>query len=268
MNIFLSSLLYATLLISLYMTLLYTISMILKRTDIIDIGWGLGFIFLTLTQIIKSQNLSPSSTILLTLVGIWGVRLATHIFIRNRKKKEDFRYKKFQNDWGKNFWWKSYFKLFLLQGFLLILISIPIISFYSQNPIELGWFNYISISIWLLGFLFELISDIQLSQFIKKKQNSKKKSDSKQTRFLTSGLWSLSRHPNYFGEIVLWWGIWIYCIDISKPLTLLTVIGPITISYLILFVSGTPLLEKKFKDNKEWEEYSKRVPKFFPFKLR
>lgn len=243
------------------MTFLYLLSSILKRSDIVDIGWGLGFIIVTLTSLLLATDITTRMLIITALVTVWGLRLAIHIYLRNKGKDEDFRYQNFKKKWGKHFWWKSYINIFLLQGFLMILISTPIIYRFTYPTTPLTFLDYIGVSIWLLGFLFEVISDFQLSRFIKEK----KKGNTKE-RFLKTGLWSLSRHPNYFGEVTLWWGIWMICI--TKPISLLTVIGPITITYFIIKVSGVPLLEEKYEGNKEWEEYKKEVPIFIPLKIK
>lgn len=245
------------------MTFLYFLSLILKRSDIVDIGWGIGFIVLTLTMFSLTSNMTTPLLIISLLIVLWGTRLATHLFFRNKGKKEDFRYQNFKNSWSKSFWWKSYINIFLLQGTLIILISLPIIYLFTFPTISLTWLNYIGIAIWIFGFLFESISDFQLSKFI-----SKKKEGKTEGRFLTTGLWSISRHPNYFGEVTLWWGIWLICISLVNPLSLLTVIGPITITYFIIKVSGVPMLEMKYEGIKEWQEYKENVPELIPFKLK
>ena len=263
MNIFVQSLLSVGVVVLTYMTFLYLLSNILKRSDIIDIGWGIGFIIITLTSLLLATDITTRMLIITSLVTVWGIRLAVHIYLRNKGKDEDFRYKNFKEKWAKGFWWKSYINIFLLQGFLMILISIPIIYRFTFPTQLLIVLDYTGIAIWLFGFLFELISDFQLSKFIKQK-----KKGNTQGRFLKSRLWSLSRHPNYFGEVVLWWGIWLLTIELSSPYSLLTIIGPLTITYFIIKVSGVPLLEEKYEGIKEWEEYKKVVPIFVPLKIK
>jgi steroid 5-alpha reductase family enzyme len=214
-------------------------------------------------MLLLSNTATTPLLIITGLVIIWGLRLAIHIFSRNNDKQEDFRYKNFKDNWGKNFWWKSYLNIFVLQGLLMILISIPIIYRFTFPLTELTILDYIGITVWIVGFIFESIGDFQLTQFIKKKRAGKNKE-----RFLKTGLWSLTRHPNYFGEVIQWWGIWLIAINLLEPISLTTIIGPLTITYFILNVSGIPLLEEKYEGNKEWEEYKKEVPKFFPLKLR
>ncbi len=262
MNAFLSALLITGVVILVYMTFFYFMSLILKRSDIVDIGWGLGFIVVTLSLLLRSPDITTRQLILMGLVTLWGLRLATHIFLRNKDKKEDFRYQNFKEQWGKGFWWQSYFKIFVLQGLFMLLISIPLIYRFAFPVSELNWTDYVGIGIWSVGFFFETVGDIQLARFV-----TKKKAGKTDTRFLKTGLWGLTRHPNYFGDTLSWWGIWVICILLSEPISLLTVIGPITINYLLVFVSGVPLLEKKYDGVKEWEEYKKEVPKFIPLKF-
>jgi steroid 5-alpha reductase family enzyme len=136
----------------------------------------------------------------------------------------------------------------------LFIIAIPVM-FINKNVFgELNYLILIGLFVWVVGFLFESIGDKQLSEFIKNPANKGK--------LMTKGLWKYSRHPNYFGEIVQWWGIWIIALNI--PNGLYTIIGPITISILILFVSGIPLLEKKYKGRADFEDYKKRTSIFFP----
>jgi steroid 5-alpha reductase family enzyme len=263
MNFFISAFLLTGVVILVYMTFFYFLSLILKRSDIVDIGWGLGFIFVTISLLLRSDMGNIKLQILTLLVALWGLRLAIHIFLRNKGKEEDFRYQNFKEKWGKGFWWKSYINIFLLQGIFMLLISTPLIYAFTFPTTELIWLDYLGIGVWAFGFLFESIGDYQLAKFIDRKKAGEAKS-----RFLESGLWSLTRHPNYFGEVVLWWGIWLISIDLGNLNSLITVIGPITISYLIVFVSGVPLLEEKYEGEKEWEELKERVPKFFPVKFK
>ena len=260
MEIFLSTLLFVGIVILVYMTSLYILSLITKRTDLVDIGWGLGFIVVTTSLLLRSTILTNRMLIVLILVTIWGLRLAIHIGSRNLRKKEDFRYQKFKDDWGKDFWWKSYIQIFLLQGLLMFLISFPM-SYLGTYDSPLSWISYLGIFVWIFGFVFETVSDIQLNNFIKLKKSGLTKD-----RIMKTGLWSISRHPNYFGEVITWWGI--FLISLSSLSSLIAILGPITITYFILKVTGVPLLEKKYDGIPEWEEYKKRVPIFIPLKLK
>lgn len=226
-----------------YMTAWHLISLKLKRNDIADVAWGLGFILVAFYSLINWQT--TKALISFILIFIWGMRLAIHIYQRNKNKKEDKRYQKFKDN--------PYLKVFLTQGFLMWLISWPIINI-SKN---LNWLNLLGVLVWIVGFYFESRADKELSDFLKEKNNKGK--------ILQSGLWSLSRHPNYFGEVTMWWGIWILNLSISTLSNWWTIVGPLTITFLILKVSGVPLLEKRYEGNKEFDEYKKRVSVFIPW---
>jgi len=234
------ALIYTAVLIWFYLTLWYFLSVLKKRNDIADVAWGLGFILVTIFNLLS--NSSFKLIISLFLISIWGLRLATHIYNRNKNKKEDYRYDQFKKS--------PYFKVFITQGFFMWLICWPII--FSQE--NLNWLNILGIFIWLIGFYFEATADNQLKKFINNPNNKGK--------IMQSGLWSYSRHPNYFGEVTMWWGIWL----INFNSNWWAIIGPLTITFLILKVSGVPLLEKKYEGNLEFENYKKRVSVFIPLR--
>lgn len=186
------------------------------------------------------------------IVTFWGLRLASHIYRRNISKPEDARYQVWRKTW-KNFFIRSYFQVFLLQGFLMFLIAIPVI-FINRFSTGIGPVDAIGILVWIFGFYFESTADRQLSSFLKNPENKGKLMD--------QGLWRYSRHPNYFGEVAQWWGIFITALSIKSGM--LTIIGPLTITTLILFVSGIPLLEKKYAGRPGFEEYKKHTSVFIP----
>jgi len=236
-----------------YANILFVISLIKKRNDIADIAWGLGYVLLAFYYL-STQAISGRSLLLYLLIFIWGIRLALHIYSRNKNKKEDFRYLTWRKAWGKWFYLRSYFQVYLLQGFFLLIIisSTTIVS--AQAQPALNFLDLLGLSIWLIGFYFEAIGDYQLTKFISNPLNK--------GRVMKEGLWKFTRHPNYFGEVTLWWGI--FLITLSSPNGLYGIISPLTITFLIVFVSGVPMLEKKYRGNKEYKEYKKRTSKFFP----
>lgn len=239
-----------------YMTFWFGISVIKKRNDVADIAWGLGFVLMAWLSFLIS-GYSFKALLVNGLVTVWGFRLAWHIYNRNKDKPEDSRYLEWRKTW-KNFYVRSYLQVFVLQGILLFLISLPVLFVNRSVSNSFGVLEIVGLFVWALGFYFETTGDKQLKDFITNPANKGKLMD--------QGLWQYSRHPNYFGEVTQWWGIFI--IALSIPGSVFTVLGPLTITILILFVSGIPLLEKKYAGRPDWEEYKKRTSIFIPLPPR
>lgn len=238
-----------------FVSALFLVSVIIKRNDIADIFWGPGILLVaTLSYLITTEK-SILQTTLLALAALWGVRLSVRIFLRNIKKGEDYRYKKWRDEWGTWFYLRSYFQVYLLQGLLMVVIGYTFVhaSVYGGG-VELGLLSVMGIVIWCIGYFFEVVGDYQLDSFIKSKPEP--------GEILTTGLWKYSRHPNYFGEVTMWWGLWMMVA--ALPLSYIALVSPITITFLILKVSGVPMLEQKFAENANFEEYKKRTSVFFP----
>jgi len=237
-----------------YMNLWFILSLLKKRNDIADVAWGLGFVLMAWVSFFLSPETNWRSILVSSLVTIWGIRLAWHIYTRNKNKKEDLRYKKWRRSWGKLFYIRSYLQVFILQGLFLFLIVFPVLFTNQKTNQAFTILDLLGVVVWLTGFFFEVIGDLQLSRFIKDPKNK--------GRIMDRGLWRYSRHPNYFGEVTLWWGV--FLIATSVPGGWLTFFGPITITVLIVFVSGIPLLEKQFADRQDFREYKKKTSIFFP----
>lgn len=241
-----------------YFNLWFLVSLVKKRNDVADIAWGLGFVLLAWSSFFLADETSWRGFLVCVVVSIWGVRLAWHIYKRNKDKTEDYRYLAWRRKWGKFFYLRSYLQVFLLQGFFLFLISLPILFVNFGNGPDLGWLDILGFSVWAVGFLFEAIGDAQLAKFIKNPDNKNK--------IMQSGLWAYTRHPNYFGEVVGWWGLWL--VAASEPGGWVAFIGPLIITVLILKVSGIPMLEKKLEKNQDFIKYKQRVSVFFPLPPR
>lgn len=241
-----------------YMNILYLIGRIKKNNSIVDIGWGIGFILVSLSSLLSNNlldNINIRIIIPNILVILWGSRLAIHIFKRNFGKEEDYRYKKMRKDFGKYVNIKSYFFIFMLQGFIMFIISLPLVFNNISNTNSIYLTDVIGLIIWAIGYYFEVMGDYQLKNFIKDNNNKGK--------IMKYGLWKYTRHPNYFGESVMWVGIFI--MTIQSKLGILGIISPMLITYLLLFVSGIPLLEKRYENNLEFIEYKSRTNKFIPW---
>ncbi len=245
-----------------YMNLWFIYSVVKKRNDFVDVAWGLGFVLLSWCSFYMGQvhsiNTNWVGLISSFLVTIWGLRLAIHIFKRNINKTEDYRYKEWRDAWGGYFYLRSYFQIYMLQGLLLYIILLPVmfVNLYAlKYTITFNYFVVIGALVWFAGFVFESVGDSQLAAFIKDPKNKGK--------IMKSGLWKYTRHPNYFGESTMWWGLFI--VSLVLPGLGWTIVSPVLITSLLLFVSGVPLLENKYKGNLEYEDYKKKTSIFFPF---
>ena len=236
-----------------YASLWFIVSIWKKRNDLADIAWGLGYVLLSGYQVL-TRDIHPVLLVCFILIAIWGIRLSIFIYLRNRNKPEDFRYAQWRKEWGSMFYIRSFLQVYLLQAFFLLIIISPVLFSASFDHSEWSIFTVLGVLIWAIGFYWQSVGDTQLKRFVK---NRKSKED-----ILETGLWRYSRHPNYFGEITMWWGI--YLIVFPLPGSLFFIIGPITISLLIRYVSGVPMLEKRYEDNERYQEYKKRVPILFP----
>jgi steroid 5-alpha reductase family enzyme len=249
----LAAFLYCFIIMFVYATIWFGISVYKKRNDVADIAWGIGYIIICVFLFI-SYPASAVLKLLYALVVLWGLRLSLHIYLRNKNKTEDFRYKAWRMQWGKYFYLRSYLQVFLLQGIFLLVIISPIIHTAVKGFMLWNIFTCIGLCCWIIGFYFQAVADWQLSVF---KSTQKNKS-----LIIQTGLWKYSRHPNYFGEIVMWWSIFIITIPVADSFYF--IISPLTITLLLVFVSGIPLLEKKYKGNTAFEAYKKRTSALLP----
>jgi steroid 5-alpha reductase family enzyme len=240
-----------------YVTIWFLIALYKKRNDVADIAWGIGYIVICIYLFITTDRW-PVLLVLYSMIFTWGLRLSFHIYNRNKNKKEDYRYLAWRQEWGKNFFWRSYLQVFILQGIILLIIISPLIHAAASNPVEFDVFTIAGLFCWLVGFYFQAVSDHQLSVFMKQRKNA--------GEILQTGLWKYSRHPNYFGEILMWWGVFIITLPIKN--TIYFIISPVCITLLLVFVSGIPLLEKKYKNNPAFDAYKKRTSKLIPMPTR
>lgn len=242
------------------MTLIWIASVIMKNASIVDPFWGLGFVVAAAYYFLQTGGAGVRPVIVLALVIIWGLRLSVYLFWRNWGKGEDFRYREFRRNYGEHrYWWISFFQVFLLQGFLLWLISAPLLgAMYYQTaswPVAL---DILALVVWTIGFVFEAGGDLQLARFKANPQNKGK--------VLDKGFWKYTRHPNYFGDSAVWWGYALFSIAAGAYMPAL---GAALMTALIIKVSGVSLLEKSLKDKKpEYQEYIKKTSAFFPMPPR
>lgn len=246
----------AALIILALVTLLWIWSVFIKNVSIVDIFWGVGFVIVNAFYVFMSGELNARKVLILTLVSVWGLRLAIYLAYRNIGKGEDFRYQEFRRNYGpKRYWWFSYFQTFLLQGALIMIVSLPLLGINSSASTgTLNVLDFIGILVWLVGFTFEAGGDFQLTRF---KNNYKNKG-----KVLNTGLWKYTRHPNYFGDSAVWWAYAIFSIAAGSYWQ---IIGSVVMTLLIIKISGVSLLEKTLKDTKpQYREYIQKTSAFFP----
>lgn len=238
-----------------YMSIVFLIGHIKKDNTVVDIAWGLGFVLIAWLTAWHTGLWLPRHILILCLVTIWGLRLSTHLYLRNKNKGEDPRYAAWRKSWGADVVWRSYVQIYMLQGLCMLIIAIPIKTVLLSTKNSLVTTDLLGLIIFSIGFLFETVGDYQLKQFMRNPANYNK--------IMDQGLWHFTRHPNYFGEATMWWGIWL--IALSVPYAWLAIISPLTITALLLFVSGVPLTEAQYTNNAAYQEYKKRTSAFFPW---
>lgn len=242
------------------LTLLWLVSLALKDASIIDIFWGTGFILLAAFYTMLSQQPMQARTFLgVVLVGIWGARLSFYLWKRNWGKGEDYRYQVFRAEGGKHFWWISYFRVFILQGWLTWVVAAPVgYLLLMAPPTPLHWGDAVIVVVWLVGFVFETWGDWQLTRF--------KANPANQGKVLNTGFWRLTRHPNYFGDAVQWWALYALAWQAGGGWYFFS---PLLMTFLLMEVSGVVLLEKSLVTNKpQYADYIAETPAFFPYKIK
>lgn len=247
----------ASLLIISLLTLLWVWSVIIKNASIVDLFWGAGFVIANAYYFFAPGEYFTRQIILFVLVTIWGLRLSIYLSFRNIGKGEDYRYQEFRKKYGhERYWWFSYFQVFLLQGVLLMLISLPLLgSQYNTENNNINFLDYLAIAVWVIGFLFEAGGDFQLTKF--------KKNPANKGKVLDTGFWKYTRHPNYFGDAFVWWAYALFAIAAGSYWT---IIGSVIMTLLLIKVSGVALLEKKLKSAKpEYKEYIRKTNSFIPW---
>ncbi|RQD68076.1 MAG: DUF1295 domain-containing protein [Tindallia sp. MSAO_Bac2] len=249
-----SLLLRSALVVFAYFMLFFVVAQVIKNNSIVDMGWGPGFVVVTVYAWLVSESFTIRGTVAMILVTIWGSRLAYHIIRRNIGKPEDFRYANWRKEWGKWVVPRAFLQVFMLQGFFMMVVAYPVLLVQASTRTDFGIFEILGLTVWIIGFYFESVGDRQLREFKKNPDNKGK--------IIQHGLWRYTRHPNYFGEATMWWGLWIMAIPVEWGWT--GIISPLVITWLLLFVSGVPMLEKKYKGNPEFEAYAQKTNAFFP----
>ena len=238
-----------------YFTLFFIVATLIKNNSIVDIGWGFGFVLVSWILFFISGEFTITKLIVNIVVSLWGLRLFYSILKRNIFEKEDFRYANWRKQWGKWVIPRAFLQVFMLQGTLQFLIG-SATYYINMNNVDFNYVSLVGIVIWIVGYYYEVVGDKQLKNHVTNKENKGK--------LLVTGLWKQTRHPNYFGEAFMWWGIYIFALLNGVPFYF--IISPLVITAVLYFIS-TPILEKNMKKYEGWSEYEKKTPMFIPFKL-
>ncbi|MFO0959350.1 MAG: DUF1295 domain-containing protein [Isosphaeraceae bacterium] len=239
------------------MLVVWLASLKLRDVSIVDIVWGLGFVQIAWLCFFLTGEPTARKVLLILLTSIWGLRLTLYLAWRKLGKPEDPRYMAMRGAIGQRFWLVSLFVVFGLQGLIMNVVALPIMAGqFDRSP--LGFIAILGVSLWITGLLFEAIGDYQLARFKGVAENRGKVMD--------RGLWRYTRHPNYFGDFLVWWGIFFVA---SGERSWWTIVSPVVMSILLIRVSGVSLLERSLQRDKEgYAEYMARTSAFFPWPPR
>lgn len=240
----------------LWFHVLFVIALIKKDNSIADVGWGLSFVILSIVLFSQKVDSTLADVMLLVMISMWGLRLSGYIAWRKRGSGEDFRYQQWRNDWGSSIVWRSYLQVFILQMLIMLCIALPLVVAFTRIN-ELTGYTLVGLGVMLCGLAIEVTADHQLAQF--------KKLSSNKGHIIQSGLWRWSRHPNYLGEAVFWWGVAVTVFPVAMGW--LGVVSALLITWLLRYVSGVPMLEKKYQHHAEFLEYATSTPVFFPWQF-
>jgi steroid 5-alpha reductase family enzyme len=243
------------------MTMGWFVSAARRNVTVVDSLWGSGFVLIAwfsyLLADTSGDGFNGRRLLLVGLTTLWGIRLTVYLTGRNWGKAEDPRYAKWRAMSGLNFWWISLFKVFWLQAVFLWVMALPLqMGITAGGPTQWCWMDGLGLLAWGVGFSFETVGDFQLARF--------KADPANKGKILTRGLWALTRHPNYFGEFLMWWGI--FSTALSIPGIWWTIISPVLTTLVLTRMTGIDLTEKTILETKpQYRDYIRTTPAFFPW---
>ena len=233
----------------------WVVSLVLRNASIVDIVWGAGFVAVAWTAACVGDGHGGRPDLLVAMVTIWGLRLAGYLFWRNRGHGEDRRYQSMRRKAGDGFAMRSLVTVFLLQGALMWIVSLPVQLAMTPDGPDIGPLAIVGVVLWGIGFFFETVGDAQLARF--------KADPANDGQVMDRGLWRYTRHPNYFGDFCVWWGIFLVAAETTDARA--GVIGPIVMSIFLMRVSGVPILERSLTRRRPgYADYVARTSTFFP----
>ncbi len=236
----------------------WLVSLVLRNASIVDITWGLGFVVVAWVSALRADAASGAASVMVAMVTVWGLRLGVYLFWRNHGNGEDYRYVAMRRRWGKRFWLISLATVFVLQGALMWIVSLPVQVAHvgdARDGALAGVALVIGLALYAIGLLFEVVGDAQLARF--------KADPTNEGKVMRSGLWRYTRHPNYFGDACVWWGVGIVAQAVTG--TWWALLGPLVMNILLLRVSGVALLERSLRKRKpDYAEYVRTTSAFVP----
>ena len=235
----------------------WLISITRRNVNIVDSLWGMGFFLIAWLTFFLSDGFWTRKLLIAVLVSLWGIRLSAYLSWRNWGKGEDPRYGLWREKSGDRFWLVSLVKVFILQALFLWVISIVLqVGQMAATPDSLTWLDITGMVVWAIGLAFESLADWQLARF--------KMDPANKGQVMDRGLWAYSRHPNYFGEFLVWWGM--YLIALATPNGWWTILSPAIVTAVLLKMTGIPLTEQQLvKKRPGYSDYIKRTSAFFPW---
>jgi steroid 5-alpha reductase family enzyme len=237
----------------------WLLSLARRDASVVDIAWGIGFVLVAWTSFALADGAAARKWLVVTLVTLWGLRLTVHLALRKRGEGEDFRYREMRGRYQERFALASLGLVFGLQGLGMWVVSLPVqAAQVPHSPSGLTVLDFVGVGIWSVGMLFETVGDLQLTRFRSEPRNRGK--------LLDSGLWRFTRHPNYFGDFCIWWGL--YALALATGEAWWTVVGPLVMSFVLLRLSGVPVMERHLKRSQGYEDYVQRTSAFFPQRPR
>ncbi|MFZ8877633.1 MAG: DUF1295 domain-containing protein [Ilumatobacteraceae bacterium] len=236
----------------------WLVSLALKNASIVDITWGLGFVVVAWVSALRADGAAGAASLMVAMITLWGLRLGIYLFWRNHGKGEDYRYVAMRRHWGERFWLISLGTVFGLQGVLMWVVSLPVQMSHvgaAMDGVLSTALVVAGLGLYLLGLCFEVIGDLQLTRFKADPANA--------GQVMRTGLWRYTRHPNYFGDACVWWGIGLVGLSVSG--TWWALLGPLVMNILLVRVSGVALLERSLRKRKpDYEEYVRTTSAFVP----
>lgn len=238
-----------------FMSIVFCIAQLKDDNSIADVAWGIGFIIVAYLTLWVYGDKRVHQKIVSFMVLAWGARLSMYILVRSWGRPEDFRYAKWRVQWGKSQVWRSFLQVFMLQGALMWVVALPVMIVNNDTVIHHSYkYLYpVACVIWAIGFFIEGHSDYQMFMF-------KNDTHPHRAHVMNKGLWKYSRHPNYFGETLMWWAIFLF--SIPSGLWYVAILSPLTITFLLLKVSGVTMLEKKYEGDDEYTRYKRSTSAF------